>query len=168
MIKENILSERKRKRIFKTKKSFYQNYNFEFLVFGLLLLGFFLLWERWNIKSIVWYFITNTARIVVNYISDIAVQIGTTISKVETSDLIGIILILIAVILILNRTRLRIINSHPSLSSCSKCEGGLRRTQRKIKHKFLEFLLFCKVKRYTCRKCSAEEFEMTKKIKARH
>ena len=162
------MSERKRKRITKTKKSFYRKYNFELFVLGLLLLGFFLLWERWEIKLIILDFITKAARTSVNLIRDIAVRIGTVISKVETSDLIGMMLILIAVILVLNRARLRIINSHPSLSSCSKCEGDLRRTQRKIKHKFLEFLLFCKVKRYTCRKCSAEEVEMTKKIKARH
>ena len=156
MIKENILSERKRKRITKTKKYFYQKYDFELLVLGLLLLGFFLLWERWQIKLIIWDFITKAARTSVNLIRDIAVRIGTVISKVETSDLIGITLILIALILIMNRTRLRIIQSHPSLSSCSLCEGGLRQTHRKMKHKLLEILLFCKVKCYSCRKCSLD------------
>ena len=154
MIKENILSERKRKSITKTKKYFYRKYDFELIVLGLLLLGFFLLWERWQIKLIIWDFITKAARTSVNLIRDIAVRIGTVISKVETSDLIGIALILIALILIMNRTRLRIIQSHPSLSSCSLCEGGLRQTHRKMKHKLLEILLFCKVKRYSCRKCS--------------
>ena len=126
MIKENILSERKRKRITKTKKSFYRKYDFELLVLGLLLLGFFLLWERWEMKLIILNFITKAARTSVNLIRDIAVRIGTVISKMGTSDLIGITLILIALILIMNRTRLRIIQSHPSLSSCSLCEGGLR------------------------------------------
>ena len=156
MIKENILSERKRKRITKTKKSFYRKYDFELIVLGLLLSGFFLLWERWQIKSIVFGFITKAVRTSVNLIRDIAVRIGTVISKVETSDLIGIALILIALILIMNRTRLRIIQSHPSLSSCSLCEGGLRQTHRKMKHKLLEILLFCKVKCYSCRKCSLD------------
>ena len=160
MIKENILSERNRKRITKTKKSFYRKYDFELLVLGLLLLGFFLLWERWKIKLIVWDFIAKAARISVNLIRDIAVRIGTVISKVETSDLIGIALILVALILIMNRTRLRIIQSHPSLSSCSLCEGGLRQTHRKMKHKLLEILLFCKVKRYSCRKCSLDGIEI--------
>ena len=160
MIKENILSERKRKRITKTKKSFYRKYDFELIVLGLLLLGFFLLWERWQIKSIAWDFITNAARTSVNLIRDIAVRIGAVISKMETSDLIGIVLILIALILIMNRTRLRIIQSHPRLSSCSLCEGGLRQTHRKMKHKLLEILLFCKVKRYSCRKCSFDGIAM--------
>ena len=162
------MSERKRKRIYKTRKSFYRNYNFELLVLGLFLLGFFLLWEPWHIKSIIWGLITNTTRILVNLMSDIAVRIGTVISKVETSDLIGITLILIALILIMNRTRLRIIQSHPSLSSCSLCEGGLRQTHRKMKHKLLEILLFCKVKRYSCRKCSFEGIALTNKTKPKH
>ena len=142
------MNERKQKKITKTKKSFYRKYNFEFFL-GLLLLGFFLLWERWEIKLIILNFITKAARTSVNLIRDIAVRIGTVISKVETSDLIGITLILIALILIMNRTRLRIIQSHPSLSSCSLCEGGLRQTHRKMKHKLLEILLFCKVKCYS-------------------
>ena len=156
MIKENILSERKRKRITKTKKSFYRKYDFELIVLGLLLSGFFLLWERWQIKSIVFGFITKAVRTSVNLIRDISIRIGAVITKVETSDLIGIALILIALILIMNRTRLRIIQSHPSLSSCSLCEGGLRQTHRKMKHKLLEILLFCKVKCYSCRKCSLD------------
>ena len=160
MIKENILSERKQKKITKTKKTFYRKNNFELFVLGLLLLGFFLLWERWEIKLIILNFITKAARTSVNLIRDIAVRIGTVISKVETSDLIGITLILIALILIMNRTRLRIIQSHPSLSSCSLCEGGLRQTHRKMKHKLLEILLFCKVKRYSCRKCSFDGIAM--------
>ena len=168
MIKENILSERKQKKITKTKKSFYRKNNFELFVLGLLLLGFFLLWERWQIKLIIWDFITKAARTSVNLIRDIAVRIGTVISKMETSDLVGITLILIALILIMNRTRLRIIQSHPSLSSCSLCEGGLRQTHRKMKHKLLEILLLCKVKRYTCRKCSFEGIALINKTKPKH
>ena len=161
------MSERKQKKITKTKKFFHRKYNFELFVLGLLLLGFFLLWERWEIKLIILNFITKSARTSVNLIRDIAVQIGTTIATVETSDLIGIILILVAVILILNRTRLRIIQSHPSLSSCSLCEGGLRQTHRKMKHKLLEILLFCKVKCYSCRKCSFKGIALTIKKKPR-
>ena len=166
--KGKILSERKRKRIYKKRKSFYRHYNFELLVFGLFLMGFFLLWEPWQIKIIVWDFITNAVRIFVNLITDIAVRMGETISKVETSDLIGLLLILIAMILILIRARNRIIRNHPSLSSCFKCEGNLRRTHRKMKHKLLEILLFCKVKRYSCRKCSFEGIAFITKIKPKH
>ena len=161
------MSERKRKRIYKIRKSFYRHYNFELLVLGLFLMGFFLLWEPWQIKSIVWGFITNAARNFVNLIMDIAVRVGATISKVETSDLIGILLILAAVTLVLNHARLKIIRNHPSLLSCFKCEGDLRRTHRKMKHKLLEILLLCKVKRYSCKKCSFEGIALTIRKKPR-
>ena len=161
------MSERKRKRIYKIRKSFHQQYNFELLVFGLFLMGFFLLWEPWQIKTIVGGFITSATRTIVNYIMDITVRMGATISKVETSDLIGLLLILIAVILILIRARNRIIRNHPSLSSCFKCEGDLRRTHRKMKHKLLEILLFCKVKQYSCRKCSFKGIALTIRKKPR-
>ena len=135
---------------------------------ALFLMGFFLLWEPWQIKTIVWGFITNAVRNFVNLIMDIAVRVGASISKVETSDLIGLLLILIAMILILNRARNSIIRNHPSLSSCFKCEGDLRRTHRKMKHKLLEILLFCKVKRYSCRKCSFEGIALNNKTKPKH
>ena len=152
------MAERIRKRVKKNKKteSFYRKYDFELIVLGLLLSGFFLLWEPWHIKSIVWNFITKG----VILIRDIAVGLGTIISGVEISDLVGIALILIALILVINRVRFRFIKSHLNISSCPQCEGGLHQTHRKMKHKLLEVLLFCKVKRYSCRKCSFDGIAM--------
>jgi hypothetical protein len=151
---------RKRKRIKTNNKSFYEEYNFEILVLGLFALGFFLLWEKWKIKSIVWRLVTNTARTFFTFVRDVAVSIGNVVSSVETSDIIGIVLILIAFMLVLNRARLRIILHHPTLSSCPNCEGDLRRTHRKLKHKIMESFLFCKIKRYRCRKCSFDGLAM--------
>ena len=141
LIKENILSQRvrKRKRIKNNYKPLYKEYNFEILVLGLFALGFFLLWEKWKIKTIFWKFVTNLVRIIVTFVRDVSVSIGNLISGVETSDLIGIILILVAFILVLNRARLRIINHHPNLLSCPNCEGDLKRTHRKMKHSIQEY-----------------------------
>ena len=59
---------RKRKTLNKRGNSFFEEYNFEILVFGLLSVGFFLLWEDWNIKSVTWSIITNIVRVVVTFI----------------------------------------------------------------------------------------------------
>ncbi|SVC66328.1 uncharacterized protein METZ01_LOCUS319182, partial [marine metagenome] len=126
---------RKRKRIKNDSNTFFKEYNFELLVLGLFTLGFFLLWEKWNIKALVWGGITSTALFVITFLRNVSVRIGSLLSGVETSDLIGIILILIAVILVLNRARLRTIERHPNLVSCPKCDSGLRRVHRKTKHK---------------------------------
>ena len=152
--------ERKRKRLNNNQNRFFQEYNFEILVLGLFIVGFFLLWEKWNIKSLVWGFTTSSVRSLLTIVRDISVSIGNIISGIETSDMIGIIFILIAIILVMNRARIRIIDSHPNLLSCPKCEGGLHRTHRKTKHKIQGFILRCKIKRFKCRKCSFDVISM--------
>ena len=155
-----IQKRRKRKRIKSDGKTFYQEYNFEILILLLFGLGFFLLWEKWNIKSLVWSGITNTALFVITFLRNVSVRIGSLLSGVETSDLIGIILILIAIVLILNRTRIRIIERHPNLTSCPKCDAGLRRVHRKTNHIIQGFVIFCKIKRFKCRSCSFDGVAM--------
>ena len=139
---------------------FYKKYDFEILVLGLLTLGFFLLWEKWKIKTIFWNFVTSIANFLVVTIRNIAVKFGNVISKVETSDIIGIALILAAFLLILNRARMRIIKNHPNLISCPKCKGDLHRSHRKTKHIIMAVFLLCVIKRYKCRKCSFDGIAM--------
>ena len=158
------MANRIRKRIKNNNhiESFYKKYDFEILVLGLLTLGFFLLWENWKIKTIFWNFVTSIANFLVVTIRNIAVKFGNVFSKVETSDIIGISLILAAFLLILNRTRMRIIRGHPNLISCPKCKGDLHRSHRKTKHKILAVFLLCVIKRYKCRKCSFDGIAMIK------
>ena len=164
MIKENILGPRtrKRKKIKESRISYYQEYNFEILVLGLFALGFFLLWEKWNIKSIAWGAITRITLSIATFLRNISVRFGEIISGVETSDIIGIVLILIALVLVMNRARNRIIDNHPNLSSCPKCDTDLRRTHRKTKHKIQSLFLSCKIKRYKCRSCSFDGIAMVR------
>ena len=151
---------RKRKRIKSDSKTFFREYNFEILVLGLFTLGFFLLWEKWNIKTFVWRSTTSIVLSVVTFIRDISVRVGNLISGVETSDLIGIILILIGIILILHRARNRIVDNHPNLTSCPKCDAGLRRVHRKTNHIIQGFVIFCKIKRFKCKSCSFDGVAM--------
>ena len=157
-----IQKRRKRKRIKSDSKTFFQEYNFEILVLGLFALGFFLLWEKWNIKSIAWRAITSSALNIITFLRNISVRVGDIISGVETSDIIGIVLILIAFILVLNRARNRIIDNHPNLSSCPKCDTDLRRTHRETKHKIQSWFLICRIKRYKCRSCSFDGIAMVR------
>ena len=142
--------------------TYYQEYNFEILVLGLFALGFFLLWEKWNIKSIAWIAITSITLSVVTLLRNISVRFGEIVSGVETSDIIGIVLILVALVLVLNRARNRIIDHHPNLSSCPKCDADLRRTHRKSMHKIQSWFLICKFKRYKCRSCSFDGIAMVR------
>ncbi|MBH49570.1 MAG: hypothetical protein CMG69_02310 [Candidatus Marinimicrobia bacterium] len=159
------MSKRKRKRKFLNKRgnSFFEEYNFEILVFGLLSVGFFLLWEDWNIKSIAWSIITGTVRIIITYVQNLFFAIGNIILAVETSDIIGIVLILTAFSLILNRARIRVISNHPEISSCPNCDSDLRRTHRRKRHRAISFIVNCKIKRYKCRTCSFDGVAMVLK-----
>ena len=106
------VQKRKRKKINNNKNTFFQEYNFELLVLGLFGLGFFLLWEDWDIRKNAWIFITTTAQFFVTFLGDISFNIGKIFKKYgKPSDIIGIVLILIAMILVLNRARIRIIRN---------------------------------------------------------
>ena len=153
---------RKRKRIKKDKISIYQEYNFEILVLGLFTLGFFLLREKWNIKFIAWEALTSSTLRIVLFLRVISVRVGKIVSSVETSDIIGIVLILVALFLVLNRARVRIVDHHPNLSSCPKCDADLQRIHQKIEHQIQGWFLFCKIKRYKCRACSFDGIAMVK------
>ena len=154
------IRNRKRKRKKNSGKTFFEEYNFELLVLGLFSLGFFLLWENWNIKSLVWRGITGTTLYIITLLRNVSVRIGNLISGVETSDLIGIILILVGIVLVLNRARQRTIERHPNLTSCPKCDSGLRRTHRKTKHKIQSWFYLCKFKRFKCKSCSFDGVAM--------
>ena len=149
------VQKQKRKKINNNKNTFFQEYNFELLVLGLFSLGFFLLWEDWDIRKNAWIFITTTAQFFVTLLGDISYNIG------KPSDIIGIVLILIAMILVLNRARIRIIRNHPDILVCPKCDSSLHRSHREVKHKIQSFFLNCKIKKYKCRKCSFKGVTMT-------
>jgi len=156
------VQKRKRKKINNNKNTFFQEYNFELLVLGLFGLGFFLLWEDWDIRKNAWIFITSTAQFFVTLLRDLSYNIGKIFKKYgKPSDIIGIVLILIAMILVLNRARIRIIRNHPDILVCPKCDSSLYRAHREVKHKIQSFFLNCKIKRYKCRKCSFEGVTMT-------
>ena len=83
-----IQKRRKRKRIKENRMTYYQEYNFEILVLGLFAVGFFLLWEKWNIKSIAWEVITRSTLSIATLLRNISDRIREIISGVETSDII--------------------------------------------------------------------------------
>ena len=157
------MNTRKRKRNGRNSRSFLKEYDFEILVVGLLGLGFFLLWEEWNIKSITWYIITNTTQNLIYFSQNILYKLIYLVEKVETSDIIGISLILIAIGLILHRARMRIIRFYPEINKCLKCDESLHRIHRNYKYKLIGLILNCKIKRYKCKKCPFEDISMIRK-----
>ena len=122
--------------------------------------GIFLLLEKMKIKRVIF----NVFQAIIIYIKDIILAILSFIAgivgRIEISDLVGMIFIFIAVIMIFRRIRIRIIERFSQLSECPKCGQDLHRAHRKIKQKLLGWILYVKVKQFSCNKCNYHQVEL--------
>ena len=150
---------RSRKR--QTKSSFIQEYNYEIIVIVLLGTGIFLLLEKMKIKRELFTILQK----IIFFFRDLIIGIlsigANIINRIEGSDLIGIILIIMALIMILKQIRVRIIKRFNRLDMCPECGQDLHRSHRTNKQKLLGWIIFGKVKCYTCTKCDYDGFEIT-------
>lgn len=112
-------------------------------------LGIFLLFEQLNLRRsfAAWFRTTVTASL--SRFHDLDVEVSSLLARLSLSDLIGVVLILVAVVLVLWRLRWRLLNA-PTLSSgsCPKCGGPLHRVHRKWYDRFI--CLYVPVRRYRC------------------
>ena len=76
------------------------------------------------------------------------------ISRIEISDLVGIILIVISIFLVLRRIRIRIIQRFNKLSDCPECGEDLNRKRRTTNQRILSWILYMKMTNYSCSKCN--------------
>lgn len=138
-----------------------KKYNFELLIIILILLGFFLLLEDFELKkflqssSIQMY---EKMKYIVFNIYDSTFEF---ILKIETSDIIGLILIFSAILLIFLRWRNNLIYNYSSSQFCENCGGKLQRVKKKIKIRIFAFFTRLKVKKYQCKECKLQTYKIT-------
>ncbi len=145
------------------RKLFYQEYNFEITVVLLIALGVFLLVEEMEIKHYLYEFIKVIFFTIGNFIKllrDTSIYI---IDKFEISDLVGISLILLAIFLIANRWRERMIERYSVLKNCPDCNGDLQRIKRDFNQKMTGYIYFLTVKNYRCKSCNYNGFKLVRK-----
>ena len=145
------------------RKLFYQEYNFEITVVALIALGVFLLIEDLEIKHYLYEFIKVIFFTIGNFIKLLLNGSIFVIEKFEISDLVGISLILLALFLIANRWRERLIERHSVLRICPDCNGDLQRIKRDFNQKVTGFIYFLTVKSYHCKSCNFKGFKLVKK-----
>ena len=130
------------------------------MVLFLFATGIFLLLEQMKIKRIIFSIFH---RIII-YIREIMVAIlsfiAAIINSIEISDLVGTIFIFVAIIMVFRRIRIRIFERFSQLSECPKCGQDLYRAHRKIKQKLLGWILYAKVKQFSCNKCNYHQVEL--------
>jgi len=137
----------------RSKTGFIKNYRFEIFALFLLLLGFFLLVERLEIKTVIYDQITWLSK----HGNEIWSYFILVISDVQKSDLVGLFLMFVASLLIAWRVRYRAIQKYmhlDELAGCPECRKILRRLPKKRVHRILEFLFRVRIRRYSCEKCS--------------
>jgi len=147
----------------KPKISFWNEYRFEIIVFSLLAMGIFLLVEKMEIKMTVYRWVKTFIIITTRLISDASQTTFQLIQEVETSDIIGLILILTALFMIYLRIRKRTIYRFATLYECPNCGGELRRIHRKISHRILGLLLWTDIKYFSCNKCDFHGIRMSER-----
>lgn len=126
---------------------------FELTAIGLLAMGVFLLLEKLEIKAFVWRTLVNCVDVVRVGVSDLV----SIFSSIKTSNLVGIVLVLVGVGMIAHSLRGRAIRRHPRLpleDECPECHKNLDRLKRRRVDRLLGFVLRIRIKRFHCSKCS--------------
>ena len=158
------MTEKKRERSKKKKiLSIVKKYNFEFLISFLVLLGSFLLLEDFELKKFLKNFSIQIYESIKHIIFLFLNSIFEYLIKIESSDIIGLILIFSAIILMFLRWRNNLIYQYSSSEFCFNCKGKLQRIRRKIKIKIISSLIRLKIKKYQCRDCKLQSYKITSK-----
>jgi len=139
----------------KQEASFFKEYSFEITVFSMFLLGVFLLVENMEISQTLFKIIKATIFLFADFIKAIRDSIYNTLSWLELSDLVGVILILFALYLIALRIRVRLLMLYPKIYECQNCDNKnkLKRIPRRLKHRIIDFALRLRVYYYQCDDC---------------
>lgn len=148
------MTEIKRKKSTRRKKSFIKKYSFEFLILFLITSGIFLLVENLEIKSTILAYIKFIFKYILNFTQNIFSSFSSFIASREGSDIIGMILISTAFILIYYRYRKMVLTDWNCGKECLECESKMLRKRKDTFHKILARILFVKIRHYFCEKCN--------------
>ena len=146
----------------KPSKSFFQEYNFEITVILLFGFGIFLLVEDLEIKQYIANVIRSVLFGIIKMFEIFRDKIIHKVKKIEFSDIVGIAFILLALYLIINRWRERMILRYSSNLACPNCNKNLHRIHKTTYQKLTSFVLFLKVKNYKCAICSYKTVKLEK------
>jgi len=130
---------------------------FELVALTILSLGIFLLVEHLQIKVLISRALVRWAGIAVDAASSAWAVISSVLTRVERSDLVGIVLVVIALLMIAYSLRLRAIARHPDVPAdkeCPRCHRDIHRLPRRLLVRVTELLLWIRIRRYGCSKCS--------------
>ena len=131
---------------------FFQEFKYELLALVLFGLGVFLLLEKFKIRT----WLAGLAIQGLVYLRDAAIWLLGTVSTIEKSDIVGIILLFCAVVLVGIDIRSRVLRRHEGIEAeplCTKCGRQMRRSRTSKFQQGLSTIFRVRIKRFTCSKC---------------
>ena len=154
-------NKRKERANKKSIRSNIKKYNFELLIVILIFLGLFLLMEDFELKKFIKNFSIQIYESIKYIFFLFLNSIFEYILKIESSDIIGLILIFSAIMLMFLRWRNNLIYQYSSSEFCFNCKGKLQRIKRKFRVKIFAFCIRLKVKKYQCKNCKLHSYKIT-------
>lgn len=142
----------RRRRVHQENRStqFLRNFRVELLWLLIGFVGLFLVLERATLRSSVTLWAGQEAHRLLQRAMSLDDQISAFLTRVSLSDLLGFVLVLIAVAAILLRVRWRLLNTpRPTRLKCPRCDGGLYRIHRTGIDRLIS--LYVPIRRYRCR-----------------
>ncbi len=149
----------------KRETSFLQENSFEITVLIMFLLGVFLLVENMEISATLFKIIKDSIFFFADFIKLIRNSIYYLLNWLELSDMVGVVLIFFALYLVLIRTRIRLLAKYPKVYECENCDNTnkLKRVQKKLKHRIIQFVLRLRIYYYQCDNCFNKQLIMVTK-----
>jgi len=145
---------RKGNRTKKQQPYYFRQFGYEITIVILIIIGGFLLVEKSDVSAIVAASIKTSFRFIVDGFADLVRGSYNFLSSFETSDIVGILLILLALHLIFLRARKRVIANYGDVYRCPFCEHDkLQRVKRLFWHKIFGTIFFIRIKHYECKDC---------------
>jgi predicted RNA-binding Zn-ribbon protein involved in translation (DUF1610 family) len=151
---------RRRSRRKPDSPSFFRRFRIELVALFLFALGVFLLLEQLEIKETIFRGVVTAFKAITNAFVTLVDLFKETILAFEVSDILGFILIIIAILIIFYRARVQMIAHYAELAECPECGGDLLHVHRLPAQRFLGWLFRIKVRRYRCKKCGNFSLKM--------
>ena len=136
------------------KSKFWRKYNFEILIFSLIIIGIFLIIEDLNIKNSILSAYIQIYDFLIKLFLTLYVTLTTLLYGVENSDLFGLGLIVFAIFLILLKWRQNLLNEYSIYEVCRYCNNRIHRIKRRKRIKIFAYIFRLKIKRYQCTACN--------------
>ncbi|MGD2147324.1 MAG: hypothetical protein PVH41_11580 [Anaerolineae bacterium] len=142
-------------------REFVREYAVELIAGFLAFLGVFLLVERMEIRVTILRLLRLGWRAVSGTLEALAGAVVYRVVHITTSDLLGLVLIALAIAVVLWRLRVRLMERYAG-RTCPLCGGNLRRRHRRWSDRVMSLLV--PVNRYRCRnsECQWEGLRATR------